>query len=54
MLADVSAANADICFGAPTHNEWRFFTLNEPMNGKEYPTGFPAIETRSFSEKESS
>ena len=41
MIFDLTSAKAEICFGAPTHNEWREFTLDEPVSVKEYTAIFP-------------
>lgn len=41
LLFDLTSIEADICFGAPTHNKWHSFTLNEPGGIKEYPAVFP-------------
>ncbi len=42
-MFDLTSLKADICFGAPTHNEWRSFTLDGPVGVKEYPAVFPDI-----------
>jgi predicted choloylglycine hydrolase len=41
LIFDLTSINADICFGAPTHNKWHSFALNEPGGVKEYPAVFP-------------
>jgi predicted choloylglycine hydrolase len=41
LIFDLTSINADICFGAPTHNKWHSFALNEPSGVKEYPAVFP-------------
>jgi predicted choloylglycine hydrolase len=41
MIFDLTTIEADICFGAPTHNKWRPFTLDEPSGVKEYRAIFP-------------
>ena len=41
LIFDLTSKKADICFGAPTHNKWHSFTLNEPTGVKEYPAIFP-------------
>jgi len=46
IIFNLSSAKAEICFGAPTHNEWREFTLNEPVSIKEYSAIFPNIRSR--------
>lgn len=38
---DVTAGSVDICFGPPTHNAWRTFTLQAPENRAEYPARLP-------------
>ncbi len=40
-IFDLTSLKADICFGAPTHNKWRSFTLNEPVGVTESPAIFP-------------
>ncbi len=41
LIFDLTTIEADICFGAPTHNKWQSFALNEPSGAKEYPAIFP-------------
>ncbi len=41
LIFDLTSIKADICFGAPTHNKWHSFALNEPSGVKEYPAVFP-------------
>ncbi len=36
MLFDLTSMEIEICFGAPTHNEWQSFTLDDPIGEKEY------------------
>jgi predicted choloylglycine hydrolase len=43
-IFDLTSMKTDVCFGAPTHNEWRSFTLDEPVGVKEYPAIFPDIK----------
>ncbi|UCH31274.1 MAG: hypothetical protein JSV05_07185 [Candidatus Bathyarchaeota archaeon] len=40
-IFDLTMKNADICFGAPTHNEWQEFTLDTPIDVRGYPAIFP-------------
>jgi predicted choloylglycine hydrolase len=40
-IYDSTVAEADICFGAPTHNRWQTLTLDEPIGVKEYAAVFP-------------
>jgi hypothetical protein len=40
MLIDLNALELEICFGAPSHNPWRTFTLDTP-GGQSYPAQFP-------------
>jgi predicted choloylglycine hydrolase len=40
-MFDLTVKSADICFGAPTHNEWQSFTLDTPIGVKKYPAIFP-------------
>jgi len=44
MLFDITNCSVDVCFGAPTHNEWRTFKLEDPVGMKEYPTIFPNVK----------
>ncbi len=46
MIFDVTSRQADICFGAPTHNKWRLFSLDEPASVKQYPAIFPDARTK--------
>jgi predicted choloylglycine hydrolase len=41
MIFDLSAGNVEICFAAPTHNEWRLFTLDDPAGVTRYRARFP-------------
>jgi predicted choloylglycine hydrolase len=41
LIFDLTSARAEICFGAPTHNKWHSFTLDDPRDVKEYPAVFP-------------
>jgi predicted choloylglycine hydrolase len=42
MIFDLTDLKVDICFGAPTHNEWHnSFTLDDPISIKEYPVILP-------------
>lgn len=38
---DVTAGTVDICFGPPTHNPWRTFTLEPSEGGGEYAARLP-------------
>ncbi len=40
-IFDLTTAQANICFGAPTHNRWLLFSLNQPASVKQYPAIFP-------------
>jgi predicted choloylglycine hydrolase len=40
-IFDLTSVNADISFGAPTHNKWHSFTLDDLKGVKEYPAVFP-------------
>ncbi len=44
MILDLTSGKTEICFGAPTHNEWRSFILDEPVGVKEYQATFPDIK----------
>lgn len=41
MIFDVTQKSVDVCFSAPTHNEYRSFGLNDPTGVTEYPTIVP-------------
>jgi len=41
LIFDLTSIHADICFGAPTHNKWHSFALDDPSGVKEYPAVFP-------------
>ena len=41
LMFDLTSLEADVCFGAPTHNKWHSFTLNGPSGVKEYLAVFP-------------
>lgn len=41
IIFDVTRGSVDVCFGAPTHNEYHTFGLNDPAGVKEYPTIIP-------------
>jgi predicted choloylglycine hydrolase len=41
MIFDVTENSVDVCFGAPTHNEYHSFGLNDPAGITEYPTTIP-------------
>ena len=41
MIFDLTCRETEICFGAPTHNEWSSFTFNDPIGAKMYPAIFP-------------
>jgi predicted choloylglycine hydrolase len=38
---DLTSRKTEVCFGAPTHNKWQSFTLDEPVGIKKYPATFP-------------
>lgn len=38
---DVTTGTVDICFGPPTHNPWRTFSLDLPADGAAYPARLP-------------
>jgi predicted choloylglycine hydrolase len=40
-IFDLTLAQADICFGAPTHNRWQTLPLDELVGVKEYAATFP-------------
>ncbi len=45
-IFDLTSRRADICFGAPTHNKWHAFSLDEPACVKQYPAIFPDARSK--------
>ncbi|UCE96590.1 MAG: hypothetical protein JSV51_03045 [Candidatus Bathyarchaeota archaeon] len=43
-IFNVTSAQADICFGAPTHNKWRLFSLDQPASVEQYTAIFPDVK----------
>ncbi|MFX1475500.1 MAG: hypothetical protein ACFFCO_08495, partial [Promethearchaeota archaeon] len=43
MLFDVTERTVDVCFGAPTHNKYKTFKLNDPVGVTTYPAVFPIL-----------
>jgi predicted choloylglycine hydrolase len=41
MIFDVAQNSVDVCFSAPTHNEYRSFGLNDPTGVTEYQATVP-------------
>jgi predicted choloylglycine hydrolase len=42
VIYDLTKLKADICFGAPTHNNWQApFSLDDPISTSHYPVIFP-------------
>jgi predicted choloylglycine hydrolase len=41
MIFDVNDLSVDVCFSAPTHNEYKNFKLDDPIGVTEYPVIFP-------------
>jgi predicted choloylglycine hydrolase len=41
MIFDLTDGNVEVCFGAPTHNDWHKFALDDPVGVKEYKVRFP-------------
>ncbi|UCE14815.1 MAG: hypothetical protein JSV04_06440 [Candidatus Heimdallarchaeota archaeon] len=41
MVFDLTQATVDVCFSAPTHNQYRIFDLKDPPGITEYPTVVP-------------
>jgi predicted choloylglycine hydrolase len=42
IIYDLTDLKADICFGAPTHNDWQKpFSLDDPIGVNRYPAIFP-------------
>jgi hypothetical protein len=46
MIFDVTQGGVDVCFGAPTHNEYRLFGLVDPVGVTAYPTVIPITRRR--------
>jgi predicted choloylglycine hydrolase len=46
MIFDVTKSRVDVCFGAPTHNKYRSFGLNDSVGVTEYPTIIPITRSR--------
>lgn len=42
-IFDVTAGTVDICFGPPSHNPWRTFTLQPPGEGATYAALLPDV-----------
>ena len=45
-IFDLTSKQAEICFGAPTHNKWTSFTFDEPTGVKKCPAIFPNIKSK--------
>jgi predicted choloylglycine hydrolase len=43
MLFDVTEKTVDVCFSAPTHNEYHTFRLDDPIGVPAYPAVFPIL-----------
>ena len=41
MIFDLTEGDVEVCFGAPTHNEWHLFTLDDSVGVTEYLAKFP-------------
>lgn len=41
IIFDLTQNSVDVCFSAPTHNEYRYFGLNDPAGVTEYPAIVP-------------
>ena len=46
MIFDLTCVRAEVCFGAPTHNGWQLFTLDEPVGIKKYQAVFPNTRSK--------
>jgi len=46
MIFDVTQSSVDVCFSAPTHNEYHSFGLDDPQGITEYPTIIPITLNR--------
>jgi len=44
VIFDNSEPHVEICFGAPTHNEWRTFSFDEPRGVHIYKTVLPDLQ----------
>jgi predicted choloylglycine hydrolase len=41
MIFDLTEGHVEVCFGAPTHNEWQLFTLDGSVGVTKYLAKFP-------------
>ena len=41
MIFDLTVREVEICFGAPGHNPWPTFTLENACEVREYEAKFP-------------
>ena len=46
ILFDISEKILEICFGAPTHNGWKTFNLQDSILQKEYQVIFPNVNAK--------
>ena len=44
LIFDNTDPHAEVCFGAPTHNEWRKFTFDTPAGIQEYDVILPDLQ----------
>ncbi|MFX1376173.1 MAG: C45 family autoproteolytic acyltransferase/hydrolase [Promethearchaeota archaeon] len=44
LIFDNTEPHAEVCFGAPTHNEWRMFNFDDPPGIQEYNVILPNIQ----------
>jgi len=43
LIFDNTVPQVEVCFGPPTHNEWRTIPFNDPVGIQEYPSIFPHL-----------
>jgi predicted choloylglycine hydrolase len=43
LIFDNTKPHAEVCFGAPTHNEWRIFNFDDPTGIQEYNVILPDL-----------
>ncbi len=46
ILFDITQGSVDVCFGAPTHNQYRRYDLTDPVGITQVPATIPISKTR--------
>jgi len=44
LIFDNTEPHTEVCFGAPTHNEWRLFNFDDPPGVREYDVILPDLK----------